>query len=99
MNSYRAICCSIITASLLLTFPARAEPERSLEDVKKEVMRRAGRSNPFDGIRLEDAEKVLKSLTSLDRDEWAKAWCAVGLAYETKGDERAKEGASAAELR
>jgi esterase FrsA len=98
MNFRRAICCSIISALVLVTMPVRAEQERSLDDVKNEVMRRAGRSNPFDGIRREDAEQVLKSITSLDRDEWAKAWCQIGLAYEAKGDERAKEGGSPKEV-
>src|SRR4051812_27970396 len=98
MNFVRATCCSILSVLLFLTLSARAEQERSLDDVKKEVMRRAGRSNPFDGVRREDAEQVLKSITSLDRDEWAKAWCQIGLAYEAKGDERAKEGGSPKEL-
>src|SRR5215213_4724482 len=98
VNFHRPICCSIAAALLFLTLPAQAEQERSLDDVKKEVMRRAGRSNPFDGIRPADAEQVLKSITSLNRDEWAKAWCDIGLAYEAKGDELAKEGASPKEL-
>jgi len=98
MKFWRAICCSIITVLPLLTSPAQAEQERSLGDVKKEVMRRAGRSNPFDGVRPADAEQVLKSITSLNRDEWAKAWCDIGVAYEAKGDELAKEGASPKEV-
>ena len=47
---------------------------RSLDEVKAEVMRRAGRINPFEGIRRDDAEKVLASLTSLDPDAWGEAW-------------------------
>jgi esterase FrsA len=98
MKMHRLIACGIAASVVLLAAPAWAEQERPLDEVKKEVMRRAGRSNPFDGIRREDAEQVLKSITSLDRDEWAKAWCTIGLAYEAKGDERAKQGASGKEL-
>jgi pimeloyl-ACP methyl ester carboxylesterase len=72
--------------------------ERSLEEVKAEFMRRAGRLNPFEDIRREDAERVMNALTSLDKDHWAEEWCKIGLGYEAKGDERAKAGAPGAEL-
>jgi pimeloyl-ACP methyl ester carboxylesterase len=71
---------------------------RSLDEVKAEVMRRAGKINPFEGIRRDDAEKVLASLTSLDPDAWGDAWCRVGLDYEAKADALAKQGAPDKEL-
>ena len=67
--------------------------ERSLDEVKAEVLRRAGRINPFEHIRPADAERIVAQLTSLDRDEWAKAWCAVGLDYEAQADAQAQSGA------
>ena len=73
--------------------------ERTLEEVKAEVLRRAGRINPVENIRREDAEAVMNALTSLDRNDWAEQWCKIGLAYETKGDERASGNAGQAELR
>jgi pimeloyl-ACP methyl ester carboxylesterase len=72
--------------------------ERTLEEVKAEVLRRAGRVNPVESIRREDAEAVVNALASLDRNHWAEQWCKIGLAYEAKGDERASTGASGAEL-
>ncbi len=72
--------------------------ERSLDEVKAEIMRRAGRINPFEGIRRDEAEQIVNSLTSLDRDHWAQTWCKVGLQYEAKGDEHARQGAPGAEL-
>ena len=77
----------------MASIPANAQ-ERSLDDVKKEIMRRAARINPFEGILREDAEAIVNSLTSLDRDHWAEQWCKVGLGYEAKGDELVKQGAS-----
>jgi esterase FrsA len=73
-------------------------PERSLEDIKKEVMRRAGRINPFEEIRREDAQQVVDALQSLDRDHWAALWSKIGLDYEAKADARAKGGATGKEL-
>jgi esterase FrsA len=72
--------------------------ERSLDEVKAEFMRRAGRLNPFEDIRRDDAERVMNSLKSLDKDHWAEAWSKIGLAYEEKAEARAKAGAPGAEL-
>jgi dienelactone hydrolase len=72
--------------------------ERTLDEVKAEFMRRAGRLNPFEDIRREDAERVMAALKSLDRDHWAEEWCKIGLSYEEQGDARAKSGASGTEL-
>src|SRR4030088_3114707 len=72
--------------------------ERTLDEVKAEMMRRAGRLSPFEEIRRADAEQVMNALTSLDRDHWAEAWCKIGLAYEAKGDASAKAGATRTEL-
>jgi dienelactone hydrolase len=72
--------------------------ERSLEEVKAEFMRRAGRLNPFEDIRREDAERVLAAIKTLDKDHWAEAWSKLGLDYEKQGDTRAAAGASGHEL-
>ncbi len=56
------------------TAPKAAAPWRSLEEVKQELMRRAGRLSPFEDIRREDAQQVVDALTSLDRDLWAQLW-------------------------
>src|SRR5580704_8933463 len=72
--------------------------ERSLEEVKAEFMRRAGRLNPFEEIRREDAETVMNALTDLDKDRWAREWSKIGHGYEEKADARAKAGASGKDL-
>ena len=83
--------------ALATTEPAGAQV-RSLGEIKAEVLRRAGKANPFNHIRPGDAERILDSLTSLDRDEWAQAWCRVGHEYDAQGDARARQGASGREL-
>ena len=41
----------------LATAPMASAQERSLDEIKTEVMRRAGRINPFEGIRRDDASR------------------------------------------
>ena len=72
--------------------------ERTLDEVKAEFMRRAGKLNPFEDIKREDAETVMAALKSLDKDHWAEEWSKIGLAYEAKGDAAAKAGAGGKEL-
>ena len=57
--------------------------EKTLDEIKQEVLRRAEkRLSPFNHVRLEDAATVVQALRSLDRDHWAEEWCKVGLPYE-----------------
>ena len=72
--------------------------ERTLDEVKAEFMRRAGKLNPFEDIKREDAETVMAALKNLDKDHWAEEWSKIGLGYEAKGDAAAKAGASSKEL-
>lgn len=83
-----ALALGLIAAA---TAPLRAQ-DPTLDDVKKEVMRRAEVSGPFVGILREDAERIVQALKSLDPDEWAGLWCKAGLGYEAKADELAKQG-------
>ena len=72
--------------------------ERTLDEVKAEFMRRAGKLNPFEDIKREDAETVMAALKNLDRDHWAEEWSKIGLGYEAKGDAAAKAGVKGKEL-
>jgi esterase FrsA len=85
-------------AAAVAAVPNAPAPWRSLDDVKAEVMRRAGRLNPFEDIRPADAERVCAALASLDRDLWAQLWSQLGLGYEAEADARAAAGAPANEL-
>ena len=73
--------------------------EKTLDEIKQEVLRRAEkRLSPFNHVRLEDATTVVKALRSLDRDHWAEEWCKVGLPYEARGDELARDQADAKQI-
>ena len=79
--------------------PDTAIGDPTLEDVKREVARRTEKHlQPFGHVLREDVDGILKSLSSLDRDQWAGAWCKVGLAYEAQGDELSRRGTSGKEI-
>ena len=69
--------------------------ERTLEQVKAEILRRAGRNSPLEHITPEDAQAAVAALTSLDRDHWAEVWCTIGLRHEARGDALQQQGAAA----
>ncbi|MBX3665970.1 MAG: alpha/beta hydrolase [Burkholderiales bacterium] len=66
--------------------------ERTLEQVKSEILRRAGRDSPLEHITPEDAQAAVAALGSLDRDHWAAVWCDIGLRHESRGDVLRLEG-------
>jgi hypothetical protein len=65
---------------------------RPLEDVKREIVKRAGHRNPLEGIKPEDARAVADVLASTEGDEWAGVWSEFGRRYEAEADRLAKAG-------
>ena len=66
--------------------------EKTLEEIKADILHRAGRINPFERVKKEDVEQVVRNLTSLDADLWGREWGKVGLKYEAVGEEQEKQG-------
>jgi len=66
--------------------------EKTLEEIKADILHRAGRINPFERVKREDVERVLKNLTSLDPDLWGREWGRIGARYEAAADEQEKLG-------
>ena len=65
--------------------------EKTLEEIKADIAHRAGRINPFERVKKEDADAVLKNLTSLDSELWGREWGKFGAKYEALGDEQLKQ--------
>ncbi|HEY6197383.1 MAG TPA: alpha/beta fold hydrolase [Candidatus Binatia bacterium] len=65
----------------------------SYAEVKQEILRRAGKVNPFERVKRDDVEEVLSRLNSLDPDAWGREWGRVGARYETRAEEAEKKGA------
>jgi esterase FrsA len=68
--------------------------ERTLEEVKREILRRVGRTNPFERTKKEDAEEVLGRLKCLESDAWGVEWGKIGARYEAVATEQEKKGRS-----
>src|SRR5215813_59088 len=71
--------------------------ELSYAEVKQEILRRAGKVNPFERAKREDVEEVLSRLSSLDPDAWGREWGRVAALCETRAEEAEKKGAGDAE--
>ena len=66
--------------------------EKPLEEIKADIAHRAGRISPFERVKREDVDQVLKSLTSLDAELWGREWGKFGAKYEALGDDQEKQG-------
>lgn len=74
--------------------------ERGLTEIKAEILRRAGRINPFERVERKDVEELLDHLTSLDPEMWGSQWGDLGRRYEAAAGaaEAAGKRAEAARL-
>jgi esterase FrsA len=65
-------------------------PPRTWEELAAEVQSRTDRQvYPMTGMRPDDVREILASIKSLDRDEWGRAWSAMGERWTAQG--KAKE--------
>ncbi len=79
---------------------AQMAPTRTWEELKQETQRRVDKNlGPVGGLKSEDAREALSNIHSLDRDEWAAAWSAIGDRYNAraKGEEAANNKDAARE--
>ncbi len=65
---------------------------KTAEEIKADILHRAGRINPFERVKKADVEQVLKNLISLDADLWGREWGKFGAKYEAQGDEQHRQG-------
>jgi len=56
--------------------------DKTLEEIKSEILHRAGRINPFERVRKADVEQVVENLVSLDSDLWGREWGKYGAKHE-----------------
>ena len=68
--------------------------EKTLEEIKADILHRAGRINPFERVKLEDVQQVVSRLSDFEPDPWGKQWGKLGLKYEALAEEQEKQGRS-----
>src|SRR3989449_3682435 len=70
---------AIVLAALSTVALAQSGGPRTLSQLKAEVQERADRhAYPVSGLEPAEVREALGSLKTLDRDEWAAAWSAIG---------------------
>src|SRR5580692_3056676 len=77
---------------------AQMAPTRTWEELKQETQRRVDKNlGPVGGVKSEEAREALSNIHSLDRDEWAAAWSAIGERYDKRAqsEEAAKNNDAA----
>src|SRR3954470_2304640 len=74
-----------VAATVALT--SQAQSGRTLDEVKAEAQARADRNAyPLIGLKPAEVREALAGLKSLEGDDWAAAWGAIGDRYMAKGD-------------
>ena len=68
--------------------------EKTSEEIKADILHRAGQINPFERVKREDVEQVVSRLSNLEPDLWGKEWGRIGLKYESLAAEQEKQGGS-----
>ena len=73
---------ALLFSTLSLQAQTAIAPPRTLQELKDETLARVERGGyPGLGLKVEDARDALSRINSLDRDEWANAWSAIGDRY------------------
>ncbi len=88
----------VITFLATISAAAQMAPTRTWEELKQETQRRVDKNlGPVGGVKSDDAREALSNIHSLDRDEWAAGWSAIGQRYEAraKSEEAAKNNDAA----
>jgi len=68
--------------------------EKTLDEIKTDILHRAGRINPFERVKREDVEQVVRRLSSLEPDVWGEEWGKIGSKYESLAEEQQRQGRS-----
>jgi esterase FrsA len=96
LRTIATLLCLVLLAGV--SAAAQMAPTRTWEQLKQETQRRVDKNlGPMGGLKSEDAREALANIHSLDRDEWAAAWSAIGERYEkrAKSEEAVKNNDAA----
>jgi cephalosporin-C deacetylase-like acetyl esterase len=88
MTLFTAQACTGLLALALAGVASGEDAQgRTLEELKAETIARGDRhAYPLIGLKATDVREAMGRLKSLDRDEWAASWSAIGDRYMKDGD-------------
>jgi len=93
MRATRCLTAMLLCGAALLPVTAAAQSwgPLNLEELKAETQRRADRNlPPIGGVKPEDAREALAQLKTLEPDDWAAVWSAIGDRYLAQAREAEK---------
>lgn len=93
------LAIGLVASTALMTERGAAQtpPQRTLEELKTETQARADRNAyPLTGLKPDEVREALSRLKTLDRDEWAASWSAIGDRYMSKAQAEAGSAPSQA---
>lgn len=95
----RRVCLSLVlwvAAAMSSASAQQIAPARTWDELKAETQARADRNAyPLTGLKPDEVREALSNIHSLDRDEWARAWSAIGDRYMAKAKSAASPQAEA----
>jgi pimeloyl-ACP methyl ester carboxylesterase len=84
------VVTAFIVTMCQVAISAESSRERTLDEIREESIARAERGGyPLIGLDPADVREAFQSIKTLDRDEWAAAWIALGDRYYAKAREAA----------
>jgi len=82
---FRALLPLLVAATVVAVTFAQAHPERTIEEIKTEALKRAENGMyPLIGLDPADVREAFASIKTRDKDEWAAAFMAVAGKYEAE---------------
>jgi len=87
---------ALVLAFLSIAAVAQSGGPRTLPELKADIQERADRNAyPVSGLEAAEVKEALGKLKSLDRDEWAAAWSAIGDRHMAQAKQAASDKALA----
>jgi hypothetical protein len=83
----RWIALPLVTVAMAVSATASAQSwgPRTLEELKAEILHRT-EAEGWRGVKLEDAQRAVSELQSLDRDHWAAVWSGIAEEYQARAE-------------
>jgi hypothetical protein len=94
-KTFARLALGLLLTALAQSAPAQSWGPRSLEELKAETLERARHAEgPIGEVKMQDAERAMANLHSLERDDWARVWGEIGEEYFAAANAAASKDAA-----